>query len=680
MKLSEQQKDVFEDILRFLQDPYQQIFVLKGYAGTGKTSLLKGLVVYLKQCGINFRIAAPTGRAAKILSNKTEYPASTIHKLIYDYEKMHFDDKELCFYFQLKSEKPAHGSVLIFDEASMIGDTAPGENHGLVFGSGKLLSDIFDFAANDTENGIKIVFVGDDAQLPPITDRFSKALQPELLQEKYTGVLSAMLTEVFRTLADHPVLKLCTQIRQAIQQEQFNKIDFVYGDKIQKLKYAELTEKYKAIDSKSKIIICWSNRMALAYSIMIREKVYGRTELLEAGDRVMIAKNNYNNGSILFNGSFASIHAISIEESQRSITLKEKEGKKKVVQLRYRDAVLLTDDGEEVVAKVFMNFIEEPDSNPFAKYGRAMFVDALIRAKNEGIEYYPKNKYKNELFTQWLKKDAFYNCLILKYGYAITCHKAQGGEWQHVFADLNQLTGKRTLPFFKWTYTALTRSSDYLYLIDPPELRPFSDMIIQTNQLKKANAKAWYVPPLIDEENMEPAFEKFPFLKQRNDKLEHLALKLGWALKIKFMNFQVEYSFQSIEDFVVVRQFYSADYFRTDWNWMKGDPKHKPAIGEILQASLYISEPPPPPCTDARFDFYESLRDFCVKNDIKITNILIGDFSITFYLITDNPATECMAYINKKNIISNVQLSALQPDTDHKYRKLLEMIQLFKES
>ncbi len=680
MKLSDQQKEAFQDILRFLKDPTHQIFVLKGYAGSGKTSLLRGLGVYFQENNIPFRLAAPTGRAAKILSDKTACPASTIHKLIYNFDKMQFNEKDLHFFFRLKTEKPGWGSVLIFDEASMIGDTPPGTSQGLVFGSGKLLSDILEYCAADSENEIKIIFVGDDAQLPPITDPFSKALMPNELHNMSYKVRTAMLTEVFRTLADHPVLKLGTQIRQSIQQNVFDKIEYNYCDQIQKLRYAELAHKYSTIISDSKIVICWSNRMALTYSRIIREKVYGRTQLLEAGDRVMIAKNNYTNGIILFNGSFAEIISLSTAEVERTINLKEKGGKKNVVKLRYRDAVLLTDDGDEVHAKVFMNFIGEPDSNHFAKYGRAMFVDALMRAKMEGIEYCPNNSLKNEMFSQWLKRDPYYNCLILKYGYAITCHKAQGGAWEHVFLDINQLTGNRTLSFFKWVYTAVTRSSDYLYLIDPPELLPFSEMIINTKILPKGNPKAWYVlPPLTDENNDLPD-DQFPFLGQRNDKLEQLALKMGWALTIKHMKYQVEYKFQSMDDLVVVRQYYTTDYFRMDWNWIQGDLKYKPIIGKLLYESMYLSEPPPPQCSDVRYDFYELMHEFCLKNDIRITNILLSEFGITIYLITDNPATECLAHKNKKNLISSVQISALQPDNDIKLEKLMEMLQSFKES
>ena len=677
MIYSEQQQLALEKIGDFLKDTEHQIFILKGYAGTGKTTLVKALTKKLSNEQRTFYLATPTGRAAKVLADKTLLEANTIHRHLYQLKDTHLEKDNLRYVFDLSNKLIEPDSVLIIDEASLVSDKKNQEDNGLQFGSGRLLSDILTHFNPTVKNNVKILFIGDNAQLAPVGDNKSHALTPEWFHDKGYKLMEAELTEVFRTSAESPVLHASMQIRDAIRKGVYNRIKFHFVEKLQRIDLADVLKKYASISDPSKIIICGTNRLALMYSQQIRKNIYHRTKVLEVGDLVMMAKNHYYDEGVAFNGSFAEVIAIGENLENKTVTLKKKDGETQKIVLKYRNVVLLTDDHKELTGKVLMNFLVDRSGSHIPSYGLAMFLEVLLRAKQKGIQYKKGgDSLANEMFTQFLKTDPWYNCFILKYAYAITAHKAQGGEWNHVLVDMATWLNTSSEDYFRWVYTAITRTNNYLYLINPPQTSPFSKINVKESVLPKISPKAFYVQQGV-ELNDEQASEKFPFVRWRNEKLMQLTKKKGWDISIKSMQHQQEYTFTIGDEKIIVRQYYNAKYFNPEWKFIRTNTLYEKDCSEILNNSMFTAEVPPPQCMDVRGEFYDLIKEICAELDIKISNVVEEQWRLLIYLITDHPGTECSVYINAKMMLTHLNLSALKPETDAKYQTFLYKIKNF---
>ena len=363
--LTKAQETLIEELDIFLSDS-STCFLLKGFAGTGKTFMMKGLTDYLSSNNRTFKIAAPTGRAAKVISQKTKKKAYTLHKTIYsgkdlkEFKTKDVDGTETYkFYYELKNNEDPANTIYIVDESSMISNVYS-EGEFFRFGSGFLLNDLMQYINFDNnDHNKKIIFIGDNAQLPPVNMNFSPALSTQYLQEVCNvNAKEFELTEVVRQKSESGILYNATEIRQAIKNNIFNSLDIEtkFLD-IKKTKPEELLEKYleacnNKIDDET-IIIAYSNNSVKEYNDFVRSYFFPNQKFLTVGDKVILVNNNYNYQEIeLLNGDFGTIKEVSLNNESRLIKLrsKNKEGKvvEKEINICFRDVIIQFTDNDRI--------------------------------------------------------------------------------------------------------------------------------------------------------------------------------------------------------------------------------------------------------------------------------------------------------------------------------------------
>lgn len=493
--LTNGQAELVSGLERFLDGNTESIFLLKGYAGTGKTFITKGLTEYFRAIGRNYVLAAPTGKAAKVIASKTKSPAYTIHKSIYSFDDIveyRVDDTDgtetFKFYAKLAVNNRSADTVYIVDEASMISDIYQ-EAEFFRFGTGYLLADLLNFVNLDhNDHSKKIIFIGDDAQLPPVGMNFSPALNAGYLFREHGARSTGFeLSEVVRQKSESGVIANAIPLRKALKEESFNRlaIDFSYPD-VQKVNHVDLMDHYLAscsgkINAES-IVIAHSNSDVGDYNRRIREHFFpGQTEVV-SGDKVMAVSNSDAYGIFISNGDFGRIKKILGESERRTVTLKRKcPGTNQIeeipVPLVFKDVVIGFKDIEGAPhffeAKIFEDLLYSKESALSSDQNKALYLDFCIR--NPGL------KRKTSEFKHALKSDTYFNALRLKFGYAITCHKAQGSEWNSVFVKCKSHQSQLTADYFRWLYTAITRTAKTLYLLDPPDIQPWTGIKMVSN-------------------------------------------------------------------------------------------------------------------------------------------------------------------------------------------------------
>ena len=481
IELNLDQKNVVIKLEAFLNES-TQAFVLKGYAGSGKTTIIKGLVSYLKEQKKDFLVMAPTGRAAKILKDKTGQ-GKTIHSTIYDFENLESINKDSTeeaehsfhYYFPIDLNKTIE-RILIVDEASMI-SAKESKNELFTFGTNKLLNDLLTFARLNAGNN-KIIFVGDPAQLPPVTDNSSLALDSSYLRSLEYNVEETEMKQVMRQ-SNNLILENATKLRKLLLEEQRNELQFQYDNQsFVKLNHSQIIEKY--IESfpipeiGNGVIISFSNSQCYHYNMAIRERLYPGNKQIQAGDLVIIGNNNYHTyGAELFNGDIAKVISVSQDVILQSAPVQNKElNKKVIVQLQFRKITLLVPSHHEKIdCYILESLLNSFNRDLTIDEMKALYINFVIRFnekqktnKEAGRESF---KVGSEKFKMELKSDPFYNALRVKYGYAITCHKAQGGEWDRVFIDYYGRISLKNDPL-RWCYTATTRGINTVYTINAP--------------------------------------------------------------------------------------------------------------------------------------------------------------------------------------------------------------------
>lgn len=470
LSLITSQKEALDRVEEFLGSP-DNVFILKGYAGTGKTTILNGIVNYLTNIGHRCALMAPTGRAAKVLRDKTGHHTTTIHKGIYTYHEL--DDKEeketFRYYYGINTDADIANTIFIVDEASMISD-AIAEDEFFRFGTGRLLSDLITFTRVQHKNaGTKIILVGDPCQLPPVGENASNALDAKYLKDNF-GLDSeeAVLTEVLRHSAGSGVLDSAVLVRKAITSCHFNYFNLNgNGTDVIRSPAEHFIDSWQSAEG-TKVIVTYQNKTAYDLNVQIRSGLHGSDELPpRQGDIVIIGANSYTLG--VLNGEFAVINYADTVAESRTIAIKGIPP----VTLTWRKVELVLPDleGKEriVAGRLLENFLYggnkmSPDEM------RALYIDFKIRHKNL--------KPKTREFNEAIRQDEYFNCLKVKYGYAVTCHKAQGGEWDKVFILWDYGQGLQNQGFFRWAYTAITRASSLLYNLNPPFFTPYSKMTL----------------------------------------------------------------------------------------------------------------------------------------------------------------------------------------------------------
>lgn len=443
---TDNQKKVIEDISNWLyEEQYRSVFVINGYAGTGKTTLISAVVTALRNAGEKVVLLAPTGRAAKVLSRYASFPAYTIHKHIY----LQDSQEGSVRYFSL-GFNPNKDVVYVVDEASMINDRADS-----AFGSGNLLGDLFSFVFSSPKS--RLVLVGDHAQLPPVGQSSSPALTTERL-EVYADVVYNTLSDVVRQEQESGVLFNATLLRcmmdRAIVEIPRFKLGFDDFHRIDFQDFLPLLEKcYAQYGKEETIVITRSNKRAIAYNETIRRNVLGLDEELSSSEQLMVVKNNYfyTEGNTQTRMPFiANGDIVRLERYRREENLFGK---------RFLTAELtfLDYEDERMECHIMLDTLHSPYPS--------MSEEESERFFKEVEQDYMDITNKKERYKQ-MRKDKYLNALQIKYSYAVTCHKAQGGQWQAVFID-QALFGdmEPSKDFLRWLYTAITRSSKEVYLI-----------------------------------------------------------------------------------------------------------------------------------------------------------------------------------------------------------------------
>ncbi|MGO4373135.1 ATP-dependent RecD-like DNA helicase [Paenibacillus sp. MCAF20] len=454
-----------------------QAFVLKGYAGTGKTFMLSRLCEYFKAVDQPFRYIAPTGRAAKVLRKKTNQPASTIHSLVYQLDPKHsvleLEEEQYKLLFRLRNNEDAMNTVYIVDESSMVSDTYSDNEH-LKFGSGKLLSDLLAYIALDRSRR-KVIFIGDYAQLPPVNSRMSPALSIDYLADKHALACEHFeLSDVYRQAQDSGILQASMRIRGELESASYSALTIQSNEKdIHEIPIERsvdvFSSRWSPADEESVILIAQTNDAVYKYNRAIRRRLGMNPSDIVQGDQLLVVKNTMVDGVPLFNGDFISVVRVSPNPEIRRIRLK---GEEEEVKLSFRTVIVsltgLNGEPLQVKTKVYENLLYSGEREIPQLEQRALMAD--FRMRN------PHLKQKQELFSEMLRSDPYFNALQVKYGYAITGHKSQGGEWKSVIVDYRFSSSTRSEQYFRWAYTATTRAKSSLYTIYPPAIEPLEDI------------------------------------------------------------------------------------------------------------------------------------------------------------------------------------------------------------
>jgi hypothetical protein len=483
VKLTQDQQKAFLRVQQFVAGP-ERCLILKGYAGTGKTFLIGHIAKWLQAQHRTVALAAPTGRAARVLSSKTNLPAATIHRYIYNLNQLREKDERLArfkFYFGLRaSDKDDLTPIVMVDESSMIADHIS-EGEFLRFGSGRLLKDLVEFIRlADKSQDSKLILVGDDAQLPPVGNHHSPALDPHYLLEHH-GIVSDVveLTEVVRQAADSPILVAATRIRDNLRSGNLNQLSIEPAPPaITPISTEEVAERW-AVNYQDTlpprfVCITHANDTALRHNVATRARLWGGdgTEELRPGDFVMVIANNRTTG--LLNGDLALIKQVLGNRETRKIPVIH-EGQEHKVSLHFRRVTLAFEvPGEEPTecsCMVLENVLHSTNRDLLPIEMRALYVDFKIR--------YPNLKANTEAFTQAISSDDYFNAVRIKYGYAATCHKAQGGEWDEAVVVFEQQRTDQEAQ--RWTYTAITRAKKVLYAVNLPHRTPWDGLFKDRN-------------------------------------------------------------------------------------------------------------------------------------------------------------------------------------------------------
>ncbi len=428
-----------------------EIMLVKGYAGTGKTSMVKSIVTTLDAFRLRYVLLAPTGRAAKVLSLYADRPAFTIHKKIYRQKTA----KEGIGQFVLNRNLQA-STVFIIDEASMITNQSQEVTH---FGSGKLLEDLIEYVYS--QPGCKLILIGDTAQLPPVGLSISPALDPAVLSEFDMIVRESFLDDVIRQSIGSGILTNATLLRNDLSRERFDKPGFKLKgfDDIDKISgeylLEEISNSYDRYGMGGTAIITRSNKRANRFNNAIRGQILFKDEEISQGDNLMIVRNNY-----YWNDDDETIDFIANGDTAEVVKIA---GFEELYGFHFAQAELkFPDYGDiRIQARIILDALSTESASLTADDGRLLY--------NNIAQDYPELKSRKKKYEK-IREHPYFNALQVKFAYAITCHKAQGGQWKSVFVDQGY-TPREMIDrdYYRWLYTAVTRATEKLYLINFPE-------------------------------------------------------------------------------------------------------------------------------------------------------------------------------------------------------------------
>lgn len=532
LELTQHQQQALERIRAFVDDDEGQVFVLRGYAGTGKTTLAGVVIEWInEERSDDWRcvLLASTGRAARVLTERTGYGATTVHSHIYQFSVVNEEERkqqeqsapprksdlprhvrrmqkrgeqpppdpgtQLTLEFELRRPGPEREGaekvdtrriLYLVDEASMLSHLRSMGEPIVRFGSGVLLKDFFRYAFELDRRGNKIIFIGDPAQLPPVVERnpFSPALDPKFLVEHFhLNARGVEMTRIVRHAEGHPILQLATRLRERLSARQYDGWEEVLKEAeghaiftpyTQKIMMERYLEKVQEEGFEKAIVITHSNNQAYQLNIMMRKMLHGRYhDLPQEGEILMVTQNNH--ATDLANGDQVVVRKVGKISKHRGIRFVEVvveplHHRAVTVEIEVPDDLAGLISGDALPQKphekssrgirmqMLLDFLHEPRPNLEKEVVRELLIDFDQRMRKQGVSR-NTDDYKDAMFT-----DPWLNALRAKFGYVVTCHKAQGGEWDHVFLNLSETIERYLGPEqrLRWLYTAVTRAKNFL--------------------------------------------------------------------------------------------------------------------------------------------------------------------------------------------------------------------------
>jgi len=443
-KATNEQNDIITDISEFITSiGNRSIYVLKGYAGTGKTTLVSSIVKSLTVVAKRHVLMAPTGRAAKVLAKYSKRAASTIHRKIYWIRTNKSGNT-----FITRKENTHSNTIFFVDEASMIS-----ENGEKAFGNRSLLDDLIEYVYEGLD--CKLVLIGDTAQLPPVHLEVSPALNEEIIERKSNKqIISRELSQVVRQKENSLILNNATLIREKIAKEDYTFPSIITNNEVIRINTGEdlqdaLESAYSNNGVNNTSVICRSNKRANLYNQQIRTKIRWQENEISSGDMLMVVRNNY----------------FWLDESSKAGFIAN------------GDIIMVTKINETIerygfrFARASVEMVDYPKE----KNLKLLLLLDTLKSESPTISYEEYQKLYKEISKDYkgqkeinkkIKEDEFFNALQIKFAYAITCHKSQGGQWENIFIDLGYFTNQMLdKAYLRWLYTAITRATKKLYLI-----------------------------------------------------------------------------------------------------------------------------------------------------------------------------------------------------------------------
>lgn len=654
MILTKQQQKVLDSVKEFLNSNLP-VFILKGYAGTGKTTMISYIIEEVTKHDKVPILMAPTGRAARVLGTKTRREANTIHRCIYELDTIETKEgsDDIRYIFPLKDvEDTAKDRICIVDESSMIG-TREVHNELFEFGSGSLLNDLLTFVAPN--RGGKIIFVGDPMQLPPVGDNVSNALDEKYFEGVGLKAIVAELTDVVRQGTGSAILANAMKVRTLIESQQRNNLVFdrKEDEVIDMEGYympSQLLSLYPKPEIGQSVIITYSNRQARDYNYAVRELLYPNEKQIVVGDILQVVSNNYKLN--VMNGDFVKITAINGDIEFQSALVYCNTGGERVqykISLSFRNVRLRLDNEQEISCKIIESMLDDADPNLNFAQIQALYINFCMR--------YPQLKRGSQQFKEFLKADPYFNALRIKYGYAITGHKSQGGEWNTVFVDYTGRTGFNT-DCLRWTYTVTTRACHTLYGYNMPNVTPMSKLQVAPI-IKVGKPREEYLSFTDIQETPFHSKEAPNFLKAKywvvSDELKKEGCTINYVESKQYCEWYYIKDSNGVNH--MVQCYYNKAGVFT--RYIAGDNSEEiMKILSLMQTNMtmlcsfrYV------PTSDVLQTLYNHMESVCSDLDINITNIVehLPNYCVYYYLQGSGLYSCIQFFITKDGFISYAQ-------------------------
>lgn len=673
MELTILQNKVFEQIKAFLNSD-ASVFILRGYAGTGKTTMVKVIADYIKQSR-QLAMMAPTGRAARVLATKTGHKAVTIHKAIY--AKAHIEPKkvkdiaesEYKFAFPINESENGGNIVAIVDEASMVCSRKI-EHELFIFGTDNLMEDLLTFVRPNF--GGKVIFVGDPAQLPPVGESVSNALRAEYFKEKGLKVVEAELTEVLRQKGDSVILKNAMMIRDLLQKDKRNQLVFEeQKDDVEMVPSEQFLDKYLKYRKESgrhdSVIICYSNKSANRYNRDIRKSLYGGDVPLRENDILLITQNNYRLNRM--NGEFVPVLSVGARTQQSAPVYAQIGGKRQriVITLNFIQVTVPDGDGNPMLCMLLEDLLTSDKATISIDENRALYINFCMR--------HPSLKQGTQVFADALLNDEYYNAIRAKYGYAVTGHKCQGGEWGKVFVDYTDRTGLDD-DSLRWAYTATTRAQKTLYVSNLPHITPFSKFRIESIQKCKS------IDPECRILNEVPPT---PF----HDKNVDNGIRAKYHCIVKNLKY-TPYKIVSVQSrpYLEIYNIQTPDgvdrydlYYKTGIIFQPAKASSTNKHTQQIEMMLNDERGMPykydyTPSDDSHSKLFDLIRSACDSLSVQITNVVehAEDFCTIYYMRTSGTFSYIKVYINSDGFITYAKPMSLKGNEDGELGAIIKII------